>query len=103
MIVSKRPDVDRILKGPPDTIRAVLLYGKAAEDGSNKILVAVCLDPHSAHEADIEVPLHDFGIADGQPFAVSELLGGASHTWNGSRQRIRLTPDDPAAIYRITP
>ena len=28
MIVSKRPDVDRILKGPPDTIRAVLLYGK---------------------------------------------------------------------------
>lgn len=28
MIVSKRPDVDRILKGPPDGIRAVLLYGK---------------------------------------------------------------------------
>ncbi|MDB5468994.1 MAG: polymerase subunit delta [Caulobacter sp.] len=28
MIVSKRPDVDRILKGPPDNIRAVLLYGR---------------------------------------------------------------------------
>ena len=28
MIVSKRPDVERLLKGPPDTVRAVLLYGK---------------------------------------------------------------------------
>jgi DNA polymerase III subunit delta len=28
MIVSKRPDVERLLKGPPDNIRAVLLYGR---------------------------------------------------------------------------
>ncbi len=28
MIVSKRPDVERLLKSPPDNIRAVLLYGR---------------------------------------------------------------------------
>ena len=82
---------------------AVLLYGKTTEDRGNSILVAVCLDPHNPHEADIDVPLYDFGLADGHSFDVAELLSGERHTWTGSRQRIRLTPDDPAAIYRITP
>jgi starch synthase (maltosyl-transferring) len=82
---------------------AVLLYSKAADDLSNRVLIAVCLDPHNTHEADIDVPLYDFGLAEGHPFEAAELLSGERHTWTGSRQRIRLTPDNPAAIYRITP
>lgn len=80
---------------------AILFYGKTAPDGGNRILVAVCLDPFDAHEADIEIPLHDLGLADGHPYEVSELLSGERYSWTGAVQRIRLTPDNPAAIYRV--
>lgn len=80
---------------------AILFYGKSTADGANKVLVAVSLDPFDAHEADIEIPLHDLGLDDGHPYEVSELLSGERHSWTGARQRIRLTPDNPAAIYRV--
>ena len=59
------------------------------------------LDPFNAHEADIEIPLHDLGLGDGHAYEVSELLSGERHSWTGARQRIRLTPDNPAVIYRV--
>ena len=80
----------------------VLFYGKMTEDGSNRVFVAINLDPFAAHEATIELPLAAMGIAEVETFRAVELFTGEEHRWRGARQRLRLDPDvNPAAIFRV--
>ena len=44
----------------------ILYYGKTAPGHRDRILVAVNLDPHNAQEADFEIPLWEWGLADDQ-------------------------------------
>lgn len=82
----------------------ILFYGKMTPDKSNKIFVAVNLDPFEAHEAEIELPLAEMEIPDQETYEVEELLTGARHLWRGARQRVRLDPaGSPAAIFRVVP
>jgi starch synthase (maltosyl-transferring) len=81
----------------------ILYYSKASPGRSDRILIAVSLDPYSAQEADIEVPLWLFGLPDWQTVAVQDLRGGYNFSWTGKVQRIRLSPDSPYAIWRISP
>ncbi len=81
----------------------VLFYGKMTADRENMVFVAVNLDPFEAHEAALEFPLEDMGLAEGDAFEVEELLTGAKHLWRGPTQRIRLDPNEnPAAILRAS-
>jgi starch synthase (maltosyl-transferring) len=80
----------------------VLFYGKMTEDGSNMVFVAVNLDPFTAHEATIELPLAAMRIAEVETFRAVELFTGEEHRWRGVRQRLRLDPEvNPAAIFRV--
>jgi starch synthase (maltosyl-transferring) len=81
----------------------VLYYSKAIEGEAYRILVAVSLDPHHAQDADFEVPLWLFGLADHDSVQVDDLLSGRRSHWTGKIQRLRLTPDNPYAIWRIAP
>ena len=82
----------------------ILFYGKMTPDRSNMILVAVNLDPFDAHGADIEIPLHEFGLADHDNYVVEDLLSGAKHLWSGSRHRVELGPNtNQAMILRVVP
>jgi starch synthase (maltosyl-transferring) len=81
---------------------AVLFYGKRTADGSNRILIAVNLDPAAPRAATLDIPLEELGIADDAPFEVEELLTGTRHRWRGRSQRVELDPHSiPAAIFRI--
>lgn len=80
----------------------ILCYGKGSRDGTNRIVVAVNLDPFAAHAAALELPLAEFGIGDDEEFAVEELIGGARLRWRGRRQVVKLDPaTTPVAIFRI--
>jgi starch synthase (maltosyl-transferring) len=81
----------------------VLYYSKSAPGQGGLILVAVSLDPHHAQAADFEVPLWLFGLPDHESVEVADLLTGRRFRWAGKMQRLRLTPDDPYAIWRIAP
>jgi starch synthase (maltosyl-transferring) len=81
----------------------VLFYGKATQQPRNLIFVAVNLDPFDAHEATLYFPLDQLGTADDGSFEVEELLTGERHLWHGAAQRLRLEPEHPAAILRVTP
>jgi starch synthase (maltosyl-transferring) len=86
----------------PAEDEGVLFYGKISEDGANRIFVAVNLDPFTARETVIELPLAALQIGEGDLFKVTELLSGAEHRWRGARQRVRLEPEvNPAAIFCI--
>ena len=83
-------------------IRSFFTENVTLLDGS-MILVAVNLDPYSAQEATIEVPLWVFGLTDQAGIMVSDLMRDTSFTWHGKYQRIRLDPADlPFAIWRLS-
>jgi starch synthase (maltosyl-transferring) len=82
----------------------VLLYGKRAALQDDLILVAVSLDPHSAQDATIEIPLWEWGLADNGSLAVEDLVRHQHFVWSGKLQRIRLDPNElPYAIWRLAP
>jgi starch synthase (maltosyl-transferring) len=81
---------------------AVLFYGKRSADGSNRILIAVNLDPVALRSTTLQIPLEEFGLDEDAAFEVEELIGGTRHRWRGSTQRIELDPATmPAAIFRV--
>ena len=81
----------------------ILLYSKPSPDGGDLILTAVNLDPHNAHEADMELPLWTLGVADDGAVTVDDLISDQRSVWRGKWRRIRLTPDRPYAIWRLAP
>jgi len=82
----------------------LLYYAKTSEEGRNRLLVAVNLDPRRVIEAEIEIPLWHFGLPDNASLEAEELMREEPVTWQGKRQRIRLDPADlPFAIWRLAP
>jgi starch synthase (maltosyl-transferring) len=81
----------------------ILYYSKSAPAYNDRLLVAVNLDPFAAQEADFEVPLWLFGLADSDSITVEDLLDGRHFRWTGKVQHLRLTPNRPYAIWRIHP
>ncbi len=80
----------------------ILFYGKTTADGSNTVWIAVNLDPHHAHEADIELPLYTLGLDDHASVEVEDLLEDHRFRWHTKWQRLRLDPAvNPCAIWRV--
>ena len=80
----------------------ILYYGRRTPDLESFILIAVNLDPHSAHGADFEVPLWEFGRPDEAAIEVEDLVGGERFTWTGKVQHMHLDPAvRPYAIWRL--
>ena len=66
-------------------------------------MIAISLDPYAAQEADIEVPLWEWGLPDGGTVAVEDLFRGFTFDWTGKIQRIRLEPGElPFSIWRLS-
>nr|WP_256476448.1 maltotransferase domain-containing protein [Siccirubricoccus soli] len=81
----------------------VLFYRKAMPDRSNVILVAVSLDPFAGQEAEIELPLWEWGLPDHAALAAEDLMQGDQFTWHGKWQRLRLEPAMPFRLWRVRP
>jgi starch synthase (maltosyl-transferring) len=79
----------------------VLFYGKRTKDGTSQVLVAVSLDPHSPQEAVLTVPLHELGIHPDETYQVHELMTDERLLWQGPHAQVRLTPEQPAAIWAV--
>jgi len=80
---------------PCDSER-VMFYSR-----DNAVFIALSLDPFAAQEAEITLPLPSLGIAEHEDIALDDLLSGQTIHRVGSRQRIRLTPDAPALIFKV--
>ena len=80
----------------------ILFYGKATPDGSNVILVALNLDPFETHHGGVFLPPGELGIRDDEVYEVEDLLTGATYSWHGRHNWVRLDPHvQPAHILRI--
>ncbi len=79
----------------------ILAFRKYAP--GNELLVVVNLDPFAMHETTVHVPLGNLGIAEHQPYEVTDLLTGSRYVWRGSRNYVRLDPSERVAhVFRIT-
>lgn len=76
-----------------------LFYVKSAQDlgGRNDLLVVVNLDPHRAHDTMVHVPLEALDLDPATPYVLEDLLTGATYTWHGSRNYVRLDPANEVA------
>jgi starch synthase (maltosyl-transferring) len=79
----------------------VLYYGKATPDLSDRLLIAVSLDPHAPQSTVIDVPLSEWEIGPDESYQVFELLSGRRALWQGPRAQVQLTPEEPAAIFQL--
>jgi starch synthase (maltosyl-transferring) len=80
----------------------VLAYVKTSADSLNTVIVAVILDPHAAHESDIELPLGEFGLATDAEFTLEEAFTQRLISCRGTRQRLHLDPEiNPAMMFRL--
>ncbi|MEP7054769.1 MAG: alpha-1,4-glucan--maltose-1-phosphate maltosyltransferase [Actinomycetota bacterium] len=70
--------------------------------GDDRVLVVVNLDPHHVHEGTLYLDTAALGLNPGARFAAYDEVTGATYTWDGSRQYIRLDPYfQPAHIFTI--
>lgn len=81
----------------------ILYFGKATPARDDVVLVAINLDPYAIHEADCEIPLWEWGLPDHAALAAENLFDGTRLIWHGKRQRLRLTPDMPFALWSVVP
>jgi starch synthase (maltosyl-transferring) len=80
----------------------IILYGKRDPLDGSIVLVAVSFDPHIAQEAEIEVPLWEFGLGDDAAISVTDLMRGDNFMWYGKSQWLRIDPFDlPFRIWRL--
>lgn len=80
----------------------LLFYGKATEDLSNIVFVAVNLDPFHPQSGRVRVPLRELGIDPGQPYLVHDLLGDERVVWQGEDHPVQIDPRVlPARIFRV--
>jgi starch synthase (maltosyl-transferring) len=81
----------------------ILAYARRSADGANTAIILVNLDPRGAHEAEIELPLTEWGLAADAAFALDEAFSRTRIACRGARQRFRLDPEtSPASLFRLT-
>ena len=80
----------------------IIWYGKPDLDGQGIICVMVNLDPHQGQECMFQVPLWELGLDDNGSIAVEDLAEGYRFRWYGRDQFIRIEPDQPFRIWRLT-
>lgn len=80
----------------------LLCYGKADEDRSDILLIAVNLDPHYVQSGWVKAPIGEWGIPPDRPYTVHDLLTGEKYIWQGENNYIRLDPHAvPAHILKV--
>ncbi len=80
----------------------ILFYGKMTPDQMNILLFAVNMDPYHPQEAQLTIPLEEFGIPMTAPYHLHELIQDYQHDVVGPEYIIRLDPQkEPAALFNI--
>jgi starch synthase (maltosyl-transferring) len=92
---------DRLCFHPVDNDQ-LIAYSKTTEDGSDRILVVVNLDPHFEQAGWVDLRLDELGIAADELYQVHDLLNGRRYIWRGARNYVALRPwETPAHVFTI--
>jgi starch synthase (maltosyl-transferring) len=74
---------------------ALLWFSKSHDD--DRVFVVANTTPALMQHGSVEMPLAELGIADDVPYLVEDLLDGATYTWRGAWNYVRLDPAERMA------
>jgi starch synthase (maltosyl-transferring) len=82
----------------------ILAYSKRDERSGDVILVVVNMDHRFAQSGWTELDMPALGLAWDAPFTILDDLTGASYTWRGPRNFVRIDPTrSPGHLFSISP
>jgi starch synthase (maltosyl-transferring) len=76
----------------PTTNREIVAYSKTSDDGLDRVLTVVNLDPVSPQEATVHLDPTLLGIDPERPYEAFDELTGESYQWWGTDPYVRLDP-----------
>jgi starch synthase (maltosyl-transferring) len=80
----------------------LIAYSKPAPNGGSRLLTVVSLSPHGSREGWVCLALPDYPVAEGESYAVRDVLTERVFTWRGPWNFVRLDPDLPAHILHVS-
>ena len=81
----------------------LLSYFKSTDDGSNKILVIVNLDPINKQSGWVKLPIKEMKINDGELIGLTDLMDQSNYCWNETWNYVELDPQlTPCHIFKLT-
>jgi len=81
---------------------AILCYGKTTLARDDIIVVVVNLDPFHKQTSFVYLPLDQFGLSEGEPYQVHDLMSDVRYIWYGHRNYVELDPElQPAHVFRV--
>ena len=80
----------------------IIFYTRKSIKTGEILMIVVNLNPFETQSSSIRVPMELIGICNDLPYRVTDLLTGATYTWQGQENFVRLTPDErPAHILKV--
>ena len=79
----------------------LIAFYKWNDDRTNEILVVISLDPNNAQQGQVQLPMEDLGIDQGQEIKINDIIPNHSYTWNQEWNFIELHPKMPFHIFKI--
>ena len=80
----------------------LLAFHKWTDDGSNRIIVVVNLDPKVKQESNIHLPLESLNLSPSTAFEVEDLIYRETYTWRESTNFVSLDPrTKPVHILKV--
>jgi len=77
-------------------------FAKVSEDGTNRIVSVINLDPHNVQSGWVNLPHAELDLPSGEPYELHDLLDGANYTWRGEWNYVELNPHVlPGHLLRI--
>jgi starch synthase (maltosyl-transferring) len=76
----------------PTTNREIVAYSKTSDDGADRVLTVVNLDPDSPQEATVHLDPTLLGLDPERPYEAFDELTGESYQWWGTDPYVRLDP-----------
>jgi starch synthase (maltosyl-transferring) len=81
---------------------ALFAFAKLSEDGTNRIISVINLDPSSTQSGWVRLPHEALGLPAGEPYEMQDLLDGARYTWRGEWNYVELNPQVlPGHLLRV--
>nr|WP_321222691.1 alpha-1,4-glucan--maltose-1-phosphate maltosyltransferase [uncultured Psychroserpens sp.] len=79
----------------------LLAFYKWDDDKTNELLIIISLDQYYSQQGNMQLPLHDLGVDNGQQITVEDLVTGSSYNWYNEWNFVELHPTLPFHIFKI--
>ncbi|MBR9915267.1 MAG: alpha-1,4-glucan--maltose-1-phosphate maltosyltransferase [Algicola sp.] len=79
----------------------LMAFYKWNQEKTNELLIVISLDQYYAQQSNVQLPLSDLGVHEGQQLRMEDLVTGSSYNWDHEWNFVELHPTLPFHIFKI--